>query len=276
MPSTIVRYKDLPIRIILSITGALIFTIYGEKESTLELLLLPEFYPAFVISLVIASVVIHYVYAANTLLNRSYDWQKVPLQRALLQLLVSLAIPALIAFGMAVAYFHYHNVDIRKTFYLTHEFPFIVLLLALLNAYYICYYFLVKWQRTHTAMVNLEKSSLAPTVAEKGDTFLVSRGNRNIPVLISDIACIYRTGDANYLLTHEGEKYFLSGTMDDAGQKLDRQFFRVNRQLIINRSVLVSYKNDSFGKIALQLSVEVPEPAIVSQKRAKGFREWVS
>jgi len=272
MPLTPVTYKDLPVRIILALTGAFIFTVYGEKENSLELLLLPEFYPAFLTSLVIALVVIHYIYFANTVLNVKYDWQGATVQRLLLQLLFALIVPSLLAFSMATIYFRYNKVDLRNTFYITHEFPFIVLLLTLLNAYYIGYYFLVKWQRAHRQLLSMESSVLQ----DRKDILIVSRGNKNLPITISEISCVFRENEANFLQMIDGERYFLTGTLDDVFQRLDGcSFFRVNRQLIINRKILLGYKNDINGKIALELSVKVPEPPIVSQKRAKGFREWV-
>ena len=53
-------------------------------------------------------------------------------------------------------------------------------------------------------------------------------------------------------------------------------FFRANRQIIVSRNACKAYENIENGKISIDLSVDVKFPVIVSQKRAKAFRNWIS
>ena len=264
-----VAYKDKYIRLFACIIGAHVFTVYGEPESSLEWLLKRDYYPAFLISLLIAFAVTAYIRWINRKLDRKYDWQHHTTSRLLLQPLLGLLLPALLAFGFTWFYLRMRGVNILATSYVTHDFQFLLLMLAVVNAYYITYFFYVRWQNAERMLTR----TMIPTDNPTG-YFVVSQGTKTVPVELTAIACIYRDDDANYLITFDQERFFIPGTLDDAMQKLDKNFFRVNRQLIIARKTLVSYKNIEFGKMQLTLSIDVPDDRVVSQKRAKSFKDW--
>ena len=80
-----------------------------------------------------------------------------------------------------------------------------------------------------------------------------------------------------YLKTDTGENYVTTYALDDLYGLLDPTFFfRANRQMIINKSACKSYNSLEYGKISLELDPSFKEPVVVSQKRAKAFREWIS
>ena len=266
-----VAYKDRYIRITACIIGAHIFTIYGEPESSLEWLLKRDYYPAFLISLFIALAVTSYIRWITRKLDTKYDWQQATTSRLLVQPLIGLLFPALLAFAITWLYLRANGINILATSYVTHDFQFLMLMLAIVNAYYVTYFFYIRWQQAESM---LQHKGLTETLSSH-DYFMVSQGTKNVPLELAVIACVYRDDDANYLLTLIGERYFVPGTLDDAMQKLDKSFFRANRQLIISRTVLVSYKNIEYGKLQLTLSVVVPDDGVISQKRAKSFKDWV-
>jgi len=267
------KYNDLHLRIIGSVIGAHIFTVYGEPESSLEWFFKKDYYPAFALSLFIAFILTSYIHYLTTRLDRKYDWQHHTIKRVLLQLLFGVAVPALFAFLVTGLYLRVRDVNILKTTYISHDFQYLQLLLILINAYYLAHFLYLRWQQAEQKAVSL------PVTEEKAtppQMITVSRGSKNFPIAINDIAVIYRQDEVNYLRTFDAEKYFLPYTLDDLIQQLDQSFFRVNRQVIISRRALASYKNLDYGKIQLRLiDIDYQEPVVVSQKRAKGFREWV-
>lgn len=271
-----IRYHDLYVRIAASVIGAHIVVIFGEPLSTFEILLKSYYYPAFAISFVIAFLLITYVWWVSTFLNRKYDWEHYPLSRTLLQTLLGMVVPAFLAFFQAWFYLRIRGVNILKTTYVSHDFQYILLMLVILNAYYIAYYFFIRWKQAANALDTIK----IPNVKEEAliddrDYFIVSQGAKSVPVRLEDICFIYRKEDANLLQTFNGETFFISQPLDDIQQQLSKDFFRVNRQLIVTRRSIVNYKATDFGKIELVLRPAFYEPAIVSQKRAKSFREWV-
>src|SRR5215217_6668037 len=90
-----VRYRDFYVRLATSVIAAHIVTIFGEKESTFELLTLSKYYLGFFVSLAIAFLLINYIYWITTLLDRKYPWEQRPLQRSLLQTLLGMIVPAI-------------------------------------------------------------------------------------------------------------------------------------------------------------------------------------
>lgn len=270
-----IRYHDLYVRIAASVIGAHIVVIFGEPLSTFEILLKSYYYPAFAISFVIAFLLITYVWWVSTFLNRKYDWEHYPLSRTLLQMLLGMVVPAFLAFFQAWFYLRLRGVNILKTTYVSHDFQYILLMLVILNAYYIAYYFFIRWKQAANALDNIKTTPDKDVLINDRDYFIVSQGAKSVPVRLGDICFIYRKEDANLLQTFDGETFFISQPLDDVQQQLTRDFFRVNRQLIITRRSIVNYKATDFGKIELILRPAFYEQAIVSQKRAKSFREWV-
>lgn len=271
-----VRYRDFYVRLITAIVAAHIVTVFGETKSTFELLMMPGYYLGFAVSLLIALLLINYIYWITVRLDRKYAWEGKPLVRTLLQLLLGLVVPALLDFLQAWLYMRSYGVDILKTTYVSHDFQYILLMLAILNAYYIAFYFYLRWEQTFQLAKDLtagEPESKSGPLRQQ--YFMVSSGSRQIALPLEDICFFYRKEDANYLLTFSGERYYISQNLDDISLQLSHLFYRANRQLVFNQRTLIGHKSIDNGKIELDLQPPFHEPVVVSSKRAKAFREWV-
>ncbi|WP_316787779.1 LytTR family DNA-binding domain-containing protein [Pedobacter frigoris] len=273
-PSEPIRYKDLYVRISASVIAAHIIVIFGEPDSTFEILLKSYYYPAFGISFVIAFLLISYVHWVTSFLDKRKDWEHHLFSRALLQVLLGFIAPAFLAFFQAWYYLKLRGINILKTTYVSHDFQYILLMLVILNAYYIGFYFFLRWKQAERRAALL-KASLIKSPVDPKEQFLVSGGTKNVLIDYDAICFFYRQDESNLLRTFQDETYYISRPLDDVQQDLDRRFFRVNRQMIINRKALKNYKAIEFGKIQIELEPAPAEPAIVSQRRAKSFKEWM-
>lgn len=269
-----VRYRDLYVRLIAAIAAAFIVTIFGEHKSLFELLTMPLFYLGFLVSLAIALVLISYIYWVTVQLDRRYPWEQQALVRTLLQLLLGLLVPALLDFFQAWLFMRSYDVNILETTYVSHDFQYILLMLAIINIYYFGFYFYLRWRQAEqwTRRLHQEPPANANTSAE---VFMVSRGSLSIPLPFDDIAYVFREAEVNFLMTFCGERFFTGRTLDDIAQELDMRFYRINRQMVVHRKAILHFKPAEFGKLYLELSPSFAEPVVVSQKRAKSFREWI-
>ena len=69
--------------------------------------------------------------------------------------------------------------------------------------------------------------------------------------------------------------YYLNQTLDEIMAQLDpEQFFRANRQFIISRKAVKDLSIWFGNKLAVNLTVPVPEKTIVSKARAGEFKTW--
>lgn len=215
-------------------------------------------------SLIIATFIIELVHAVTKRLDRYYDWQERPLKRAGLQLLLGVVLPGIVDFGLAAVYFQFFGLNIiRDTTYAIYAFPLVVALIFMFNLYYLCLYLFLKMKS-------------ADGGNRKKETILVQQGARFIPLAISEIHYIYHQKRMNYLVTGTNKTYFLNETLDEMESLLPpRDFFRVNRRMIIRHVACTHFQSHEHGKLLLQLEPPYSESVTVSQTRAKAFRKWI-
>lgn len=281
-PSRLLRqapdsYKDLPFRIIIALLAAHIIVSFGEKESLFQLLLMPDYYRSLGFSFVIAFILVCIVHATTVSLDRRFDWRSVPVVRAGLQFSLALLLPAILAFLLAFFYFRAFGLHILDTLYLKYDFPVIVLMLVLLNIYYLAFYFYRRWRDAEQLAASIP-DSVTEAEAQQGhvEFFLVQQGASSIPIPVPDIACFYRDGDYNFLKTFEGTTHLVSQTLDEIESRLhSRHFFRANRQVIIQFRACTAYETLAYGKLEIKAQPALKEPIVVSQRKARQFREWM-
>ncbi len=107
-------------------------------------------------------------------------------------------------------------------------------------------------------------------------TFLARVGEKMIPVLAQDIHIIVLLNGIVYLYTSKGERFPLFKKMEDLENALDpAAFFRINRQMIVNRSAIRQMEPYFNRKLILNLDFQVPEKVIVSRLKVTPFLEWI-
>lgn len=109
------------------------------------------------------------------------------------------------------------------------------------------------------------------------DKFIVQTGNVFQNLVVSDIA-YFRLRDKRYLFIHHqlGQKFIYDSSLELLETRLNpNQFFRINRQVIINRTNIKQAKQIERGRFLLSTETESKDDdLVVSIGRAKAFREW--
>ena len=105
--------------------------------------------------------------------------------------------------------------------------------------------------------------------------FLIPERDKLIPLATNNIAYIYIDTKMVKVISMDGHTYYLNQTLDDIMAQLDPQFFfRANRQFIISRHAVKDMTVWFGNKLAVNLSVPVPEKIIVSKARVGEFKTW--
>jgi len=106
---------------------------------------------------------------------------------------------------------------------------------------------------------------------------LVKCGVSHIALRLSKIAAIYTKNKLVYVIDRDAKKYTIDKTLTELEQKLDKSdFFRANRQYIININFVKSFK--SYEKVKLLIDISIPEinhSIVISQETAPAFRKWM-
>lgn len=106
--------------------------------------------------------------------------------------------------------------------------------------------------------------------------FLTQHREKSLVVRVEDMALFCVEHETVYLYTFSGEKYPLFKKLEYIESVCDPdQFFRINRQMLINRSAVLSFEPYFKRKIILQLKVTLADKAIVSRLKVTSFKQWL-
>lgn len=107
-------------------------------------------------------------------------------------------------------------------------------------------------------------------------SFLTQNREKSVAKRVEEIALFHLESETVYLYTLTGEKFPLFKTMEYIESVCDPdQFFRINRQILVNRAAIHSFEPYFNRKIVLQLKVKLADKAIVSRLKVTSFKEWL-
>jgi two-component system, LytTR family, response regulator LytT len=119
-------------------------------------------------------------------------------------------------------------------------------------------------------------SLLARFTNQYKHTLLVHFQDKIIPVKTEEIHFIHYSNGIVSVYTAHQQKYVLTSTLDDLEAMLNpEQFFRANRQFIINRNAIVNVEHYFSRRLVVRLAVVTPEHIIVSKVKSSDFLQWI-
>jgi len=106
---------------------------------------------------------------------------------------------------------------------------------------------------------------------------VVKKGLASVLLRAEDIVLFYSENKIVYVLDRDGRKYICDQNLSDLEDMLDtHNFFRANRQYIVNISFIKGYKAHEKVKLSLDLLCsEIHQPIVVSQETAPYFKQWI-
>ena len=110
----------------------------------------------------------------------------------------------------------------------------------------------------------------------KSKKILVKIGH-NLKVLELDQAAYYYSeSKISFFMDKDGKRYPVDYSLDRLEKFLNpNQFFRVNRQYIVNEASIQNMVSYSTSRIKLHVEPEPREDIIVSKEKASRFRKWL-
>ena len=112
--------------------------------------------------------------------------------------------------------------------------------------------------------------------AIKKTGFISFQKDKIIPLESENIACFYIENLIVYAV-NEKQKYVLEETMEDIEKRLPvSQFFRANRQFIIQRKYVTEAEVYFNNRLLVHITVKTPEPVIISRGKSAAFKNWLA
>jgi two-component system response regulator LytT len=109
----------------------------------------------------------------------------------------------------------------------------------------------------------------------KAASVLVHYKEKIIPVRLEDIAVFYIKHEVTHLYTLDKKTYTLNKTLDEIQQITGSDFYRANRQIIINRNAIQNVEQYFARKISVTLTVPFETIITISKEKITHFLEWL-
>lgn len=121
------------------------------------------------------------------------------------------------------------------------------------------------------------KRPLYPLSARNGKkSFLVFKDNKYTVIAVEQIAFFYIKSDLPVMVTFEGAEYIINQSLDTINSQLSpAQFYRINRQYLINFDAVREVEHYFARKLLVHLKTATPEKIIIGKNKATEFLQWL-
>ncbi|PUZ26164.1 DNA-binding response regulator [Chitinophaga parva] len=118
---------------------------------------------------------------------------------------------------------------------------------------------------------------LAKLGAPAGKTsFLVFLNQKYKTINVEDIAFFYIRHDSSWIMTFDKQQYPVNQSLDQLTQAVSaKQFFRLNRQYLVNFKAIKEVAPYFLRKLYVKLSIETPEKLLVNKEKSNAFLTWM-
>jgi two-component system, LytTR family, response regulator LytT len=107
-------------------------------------------------------------------------------------------------------------------------------------------------------------------------SILVYYKEKIMPVAIADIALFHLRDELVRLVTFSKQQYVVNKNLEELERLTGRQFYRVNRQGLVNREAIKDVSQDGTRSLVLNLLVPFEEKLTVGRVKAGDFLSWLA
>ncbi len=117
---------------------------------------------------------------------------------------------------------------------------------------------------------------LKPADGQFKTSFLVSQRDKMVPVAVRDISFFYIEDEVVFLQTTEGRRHMVNHSLDELERMVSpAQFFRANRQVIINFEEITAIESYFARKTLVKTRSPLKFQVVVSKEKSSEFVRWV-
>jgi two-component system response regulator LytT len=107
-------------------------------------------------------------------------------------------------------------------------------------------------------------------------SFLVFKNNKYSTVQTDQIAFIYIRNETPTIMTFQQQEYAIDQSLDHVQDLLSpKQFFRLNRQYLINFTAIKEVEHYFARKLFVKLVIPSPDKLLIGKEKTSGFLSWL-
>lgn len=139
------------------------------------------------------------------------------------------------------------------------------------------YYSLKKNIQGNTQLVKTQYDISNPQVPtfSKPSSILVNWKDRILPVKISDISLFGVEFKSTRLITKNNQTYLISYTLEELEELCGADFYRANRQFLINKSSVAEVLQYNARKLFVKLNIQGDFDLTIAKAKVPGFLSWL-
>ncbi len=138
---------------------------------------------------------------------------------------------------------------------------------------------LIEMESNKESQINYQK--LANSImASKGGyrkRFLIAKRDAFFKLPVEEIAYFYFESRVTFAVGFDGRQHVINQPLDKLDEELDPQdFFRANRQTIINEAAIDHFETYFSGKLVVKLQNNLGDKIMISRAKASQFKDWMN
>ena len=107
-------------------------------------------------------------------------------------------------------------------------------------------------------------------------SFLVFKNNKYVIVPVENIAFFYVKYESPVIMCFDRQEFFVNYSLEQIQNLLtNKQFFRLNRQYLINFKAIKEVEHYFARKLLVKLTIATKEKVLVSKEKASIFLHWL-
>jgi two-component system response regulator LytT len=107
-------------------------------------------------------------------------------------------------------------------------------------------------------------------------SFLVFKNQKYTTVQTDNIAFFYIRNDATSIMCFDRQEFALNQSLDQiTGAVSAKQFFRVNRQYLVNFKAIKEVEHYFLRKLYVKLVIETPDKLLINKEKSGSFLSWM-
>jgi len=107
-------------------------------------------------------------------------------------------------------------------------------------------------------------------------SFLVFKNQKYSAVHTDSIAFFYIRNEGTSIMCFDQQEYAISQSLDQITNTVSaKQFFRVNRQYLVNFKAIKEVEHYFLRKLYVKLVIETPEKVLINKEKSTAFLSWM-
>jgi two-component system, LytTR family, response regulator LytT len=129
-----------------------------------------------------------------------------------------------------------------------------------------------KKKEDYSNLLNVLEEKLYP----KKTSVIVYHRDKIIPIDSTNVALLFIENGCTYAQTFKDEKFIITDNLEDLEKYFTPQFFRANRQFLVNRKAIKDASHFLNRRIVINLNIPFKEQILVGKLKITAFIDWLS